>query len=214
MPGHLAPRKELTGKLFDNPILERLTRTTIIPPILIHVAISSFLLGYGLMEKGLSLTTCLILFICGGFFWTLMEYVVHRFLYHTETNSKTLYSIQHSGHGIHHQHPNDPSRFAMPPVPGIVLSGMFFLIFFLVMGRYALAFFPGFMAGYLVYISIHYFQHKYIIPKTFFLKALWEHHYQHHFVNPYTAYGVSTRLWDFIFGTMPAKRKSFIQESK
>lgn len=206
MPEHLAIKKELSGKLFENKLLERLSRTGIFAPIILHVTISSFLLWYGITTLGLPLQPTLLL-IGGGFvFWTFAEYNVHRFLYHTETNSDFLFRLQHNAHGVHHNHPIDPTRLAMPPLPGLILSSLFFLLFWLVMGNFVFAFFPGFMMGYLAYISFHYAQHRIKSPKWPPFRKLWRHHDVHHYVNPYVAHGVSTRLWDFVFGTMPKQR--------
>lgn len=206
MPEHLAIRKELTGPLFENKFLERLTRTGIFVPIILHVLVSFFLFRYGITNLGVPLNAALVALACGFVFWTFAEYNVHRFLYHTETNSNLLLKLQHNAHGIHHQYPIDPTRLAMPPVPGLFLSGVFFLIFWLVNSTYAFVFFPGFMLGYLTYISLHYAQHRIKNPSYPPFQALWRHHHVHHYFNPYIAHGVSTRFWDFVFGTMPGKR--------
>ncbi len=207
MPEHLTIRKGITGKLFKNKFLELLTRTSIFSPIIVHVTTSAVSIWYGTARLGIQLSSALLVFLAGYFFWSFAEYCVHRFLYHTETNSKFLLNIQHKAHGIHHQYPIDPTRLAMPPVPGLLLSGVFFLIFWLVHPVYAFAFFPGFMMGYLTYISMHYAQHRIKSPKYGPWKALWKHHHIHHYVDPYVAHGVSTRFWDFVFGTMPKKKK-------
>jgi len=147
----------------------------------------------------------IILGLAGFITWTLTEYIVHRFLYHTETESDILYDIQYKGHGFHHLYPKDPERLAMPPVPGLVLSSLFLGLFYLAMGTYTFAFFPGFMLGYNCYITMHYFQHVVKSPKYKPWKRLWSHHKAHHYSNPYAAFGVSTRLWDWVFSTMPNK---------
>lgn len=206
MPEHLAFRKEITGSLFKNKFLERLTRTGIFPPIVIHLVISTALFWYGISQLDIPMKYGLLVFISGGIFWTFAEYIVHRFLYHTETNSKFLLNLQYKAHGIHHQYPIDPTRLAMPPIPGLMLSAVFFLIFWLLNSTYAFVFFPGFMVGYLIYISIHYAQHRVKSPKYGPWKALWKHHHVHHYINPYAAHGVSTRFWDYIFETMPKKK--------
>lgn len=206
MPEHLAFRKEITGPLFKNKFLERLTRTSILAPITLHLSINALLFWYGTSAFGLSLTNAIIALIGGFIFWSFAEYIVHRFLYHTESESSFLYNLQHKAHGIHHQYPVDPTRLAMPPVPGLFLSGIFFFIFWLIQPTYVFVFFPGFMIGYLAYISLHYAQHRIKSPRYWPWKALWKHHHIHHYVNPYVAYGVSTRFWDLVFGTMPKKK--------
>ena len=206
MPQHLAFRKDLTGPLFKNKFLERLTRTGIFTPVILHLTISACLFWYGMYTFGLSVKSALFALAGGFVFWSFAEYMVHRFLYHTEANSKFLFNLQHKAHGIHHQYPIDPTRLAMPPVPGIMLSGIFFFIFWLIHPTYVFVFFPGFMMGYLTYISLHYAQHRIKSPKYGPWKALWRHHSIHHYIDPYSAYGVSTRFWDFVFRTMPKKR--------
>ncbi len=208
MPEHLAIRKELTGTLFKNKFLERLTRTGIFTPIIMHILVSSASFWYGTSKLEIPLSNALFTLAFGFVFWTFAEYMVHRFLYHTESNSAFLLKLQHNAHGIHHQHPKDPTRLAMPPVPGLILSGLFFLLFWIVNSTYTFVFFPGFMAGYLVYISFHYAQHVIKTPIYPPFRALWRHHRIHHYQNPYIAHGVSTRLWDFIFGTMPNDKKA------
>ena len=52
---------------------------------------------------------------------------------------------------------------------------------------------------------MHYAQHRIRKPIYKPWQKLWVHHSYHHYKDPYTAYGVSTRLWDYIFGTMPPK---------
>lgn len=206
MPKHLAIRKAHTAPLFKNKVLERLTRTNIFTPIVMHLSVSTFLFWYGTTRLEISFIDGLVILAIGFVFWSFMEYLVHRFLYHTESNVKFLFNLQHKAHGIHHQHPIDPTRLAMPPLPGLFLSGVFFFIFWLIHARYAFVFFPGFMLGYLSYISLHYAQHRIKSPWYGPWKALWKHHRIHHYVDPYAAFGVSTRFWDFVFGTMPKKR--------
>jgi len=38
------------------------------------------------------------------------------------------------------------------------------------------------------------------------MRLLWQNHAIHHYQNPYVAHGVSTRLWDLVFGTLPDKK--------
>ena len=70
--------------------------------------------------------------------------------------------------------------------------------------NYAFAFFPGFLLGYVAYISIHYMQHLFKPPAFPPLNRLWKWHALHHYKYPLTkAFGVSTSLWDVVFGTQP-----------
>lgn len=144
------------------------------------------------------------LFLLGWLAWTFAEYWVHRYVYHVHTQNKILLKIQHMGHGIHHQYPKDPTRLAMPPVPALLLLSIFYGVFWLIIRDYAIGFFPGFLWGYMLYISIHYAQHRFKTPKFGPWKRLWKYHAQHHYKYPeHKAFGVSTNLWDFVFRTLP-----------
>ena len=205
MPSHLKPKKELSGKLYESAFMERITRTPIwVPQIMWSIIIIVFFwMAYTMTD--IPPYQIGLLGIAGFITWTLTEYFGHRFLYHTETESDTLYKIQYKGHVFHHLYPKDPERLAMPPIPGLVFFSVFLGLFYLIMGTYALAFFSGFMLGYNCYITVHYFQHVVKSPRYKPWKKLWTHHKAHHYSNPYAAFGVSTRLWDWIFMTMPNK---------
>jgi len=53
---------------------------------------------------------------------------------------------------------------------------------------------------------MHYIQHIFKAPKGFF-KSWWANHAVHHYKDQTKAYGVSSPLWDYVFGTMPVKSK-------
>lgn len=206
IPEHLKPKNEGTDQLFKSGIMEKLTRTHISIPVTMHsIIVATFCY---LALQSIPLMQFLLLFFSGWLFWTFAEYWVHRYVYHVHTEKKWLLKIQHMGHGIHHQYPKDPTRLAMPPVPALLLLSLFFGIFWLVFKELAVAFFPGFVFGYLLYISIHFAQHRFKTPKFGPLKKLWKVHAMHHYKYPEDmAFGVSTLLWDYVFGTMPKDLK-------
>ncbi|MDN5201037.1 sterol desaturase family protein [Fulvivirgaceae bacterium BMA10] len=204
IPANLQPQKAEKGALFKNKLLEKVTRAPIGVPVTMHILIVIGFLYYAFIYSHISYLSIILLFLLGILSWTFIEYAVHRWVYHCHTNLKWLLKIQHVGHGIHHQHPRDPERLAMPPLPALILISLFFGLFWLIGGSYAQAFFPGFLLGYVLYISMHYAQHRYRAPKFGPLKKLWKYHALHHYKYPETkAFGVSTTLWDHIFGTIP-----------
>jgi 4-hydroxysphinganine ceramide fatty acyl 2-hydroxylase len=206
IPDNLKPHNTGTAPLFNNRFMEAITRTHISIPVVMHVCIVAAITYYALTL--FSWLTVVALFIAGTVTWTFAEYCVHRFVYHTKTTNKLWLKIQHMGHGIHHQYPRDPTRLAMPPVPAIVLGAMFFGLFWLIIGKYAIPFFPGFFFGYILYISMHYAQHVIKSPVYPPFKRLWKYHALHHYKYPETkAFGVSTSLWDWVFGTLPSKQE-------
>ena len=203
MPEHLKARKEERARLYKNKFIEYLSRAPFGVPHIMWIIVAIIFYWYTITSVDISIANIIIFSVIGFFSWTFMEYIIHRFVYHTETNSEGYTQFQESLHSNHHHYPKDPERLAMPPIPGLVLGSVFFGFFYLIMGIYAFAFFPGFMLGYDAYITLHYYQHRIKSPNYKPWKKLWQHHKAHHYSNPYSAFGVSTRLWDYVFGTMP-----------
>jgi sterol desaturase/sphingolipid hydroxylase (fatty acid hydroxylase superfamily) len=161
-----------------------------------------FLLPYYSVEvlKFSGLKTSL-LFLSGVFFWTFTEYILHRFAFHHHPNTEKGKKINYILHGNHHEYPRDKERLFMPAVPSLILASAFFSVFYLVLGRHAFPFFPGFMLGYLIYGSMHYAIHAWNPPFKW-MKGLWRNHHLHHYKHSDLGFGVSSTLWDHVFGTM------------
>ena len=135
------------------------------------------------------------------FCWNLVEYILHRFLFHMISESERAQRIIYVMHGNHHHYPRDRQRLFMPPVPSIILSSAIFGIQYLVLGNYAFLFFPGFLFGYLLYGSMHYAIHAWNPPFKW-MKPLWRNHHLHHYKDDHKGFGVSSTIWDHVFGTM------------
>lgn len=188
--------------LFKNPVLDNLTRTHIATPLTVFTVIAIVLFYYGVVEKGFQVPFMIVLFILGFLFFTLIEYLMHRYLYHMEPRTARRKKMAYTMHGVHHDYPKDKSRLAMPPVLSLIIATVFFVIYRVVLGNYVFGFLSGFLMGYTAYLSVHYSIHTFKMPKNF-LKVLWEHHLTHHYRETDRAFGVSSPLWDFVFGTMP-----------
>ncbi len=195
------PKNAGTSKLFDSPVLERLTRTHIAVPTSILVLYAAALFYWSLTNTGLTWGTTTLLFFAGWFVFTWVEYNAHRYIFHMATYSKLRSKIQYTIHGVHHEYPRDKDRLAMPPILSVSISTILLLVFRLVLGDYVFAFLPGFLVGYSVYLGIHYSIHTFPPPRNFF-KALWVNHSIHHYKDGESVFGVSSPLWDYIYGTM------------
>ena len=192
--------------MFNNPILEKLTRTHIAVPITILNSAAIFVLYWGYSKIGVGILQLAGLFILGALAFTFVEYLIHKHVFHMLPNTKFKENLQYKVHGIHHDYPKDKDRLAMPPLLSAALSVLFFLFFRLIMGDYAYGFLPGFLFGYTAYLFVHYIVHAWQPPNNIF-KELWIHHGIHHYKDHERAYGVSSPLWDVIFGTLPKRKK-------
>ena len=189
------------GRIFQNAVLEALTKTHPALIIGLYVPLSGLSLWYFYHYHHSSFFLALALFVAGVLFWTLVEYLLHRYVFHFISESQAVQRFHYTVHGVHHEYPLDTERLIMPPVPSLILVSTFYGLYYAIMGSYVYAFLPGFVIGYLAYASIHYAIHAYKPPQA--LSYLWRHHNLHHFQYPDRAFGVSSPFWDMVFGTMP-----------
>lgn len=189
--------------MFDSDLLDRLSRVhPIVPPaIFLPATVVLFVLG----AQKLTTAETLGLVAAGWLFWTLMEYWIHRLVFHFEPESGPGARFHWIIHGVHHDHPNDPLRLVMPPSVSVPLAAAFYGLFVLVMGSAAgNVFAAGFLLGYLVYDMTHYYLHHFK-PTTRVGRMLRELHMRHHFQDDTRGFGISAPFWDYVFGT-PLKR--------
>ncbi len=191
--------------MFKNPILNKLVHTNSMVAILFYVIISLAIVTYGFIRIELNVLFGLLLVVAGLLVFTLIEYLFHRYLYHSGDDYKDSKNWQYKVHGIHHVYPRDKDILAMPIPLAIVLASVFFFLFYFMMGELVYYFFPGFLTGYAGYLFVHYKVHTSPPPRNTF-GYLWTHHHFHHYLYEDKAFGVSTPLWDHIFGTMPPKK--------
>lgn len=194
------------ARLFENPVLEMLTKAN---PIVIWSMYLPFILGfpyYAVSYLDYSVGYAVGFFFFGMFFWTFFEYLAHRWAFHWVAQSKRAQKFIYIMHGNHHHYPRDRERLFMPPLPSIILATVIFLTQYFILGNKAFMFFPGFMLGYLLYASMHYAIHAWNPPFKW-MKPLWRNHHLHHYKDEHKGFGVSSTLWDHIFGTMFDLRK-------
>jgi len=192
------------GRLFQSEYMEMMTKTHPVVIYSMYFPVIAFMMYYGHTYHNLSVGKIILVFALGIFSWSLFEYIMHRFVFHLASENPRVQKVVYTMHGVHHEYPRDRERLFMPPIPSIILASLFFLLFYVLMGWNVLAFFPGFLFGYLMYGSMHYAIHAFKPPKL--LKALWRNHHLHHYKYPELGFGVSSVLWDHVFRTIPPKK--------
>jgi sterol desaturase/sphingolipid hydroxylase (fatty acid hydroxylase superfamily) len=192
--------KNETIPLFKNPFLEYFSHIHPVTPVIVYVPILAACAYFGFQR--VPLVTGLISFLAGILLWTLIEYIIHRWVFHYEPKTVTGRKIHFLVHGIHHDYPRDATRLVMPLLVSAPLAIFFFYVFMAAFGSFYLIVFSGFVLGYVSYDSIHYATHHINMKGKIgaFLRA---YHLRHHYEDEHTAYGVSTPLWDYIFRSIP-----------
>ncbi len=185
-------------RIFENPLLDKLSRVPWWVP-LFYLPIAAWLVWRG--ASALPALTTLGLFVAGYAFWTLCEYVFHRWVFHTEFPGAFGERIHFLLHGVHHVHPSDPLRLVMPLLMSVPLMTLgYVLISAVVPAPYSFVVIGGFLFGYVLYDEIHFHLHH-RKPRTKVEQTLRRLHLLHHFRDPLRGYGVSAPYWDYVFGT-------------
>ena len=136
--------------------------------------------------------------LAGFFLWGLLEYTIHGPLSH---RWKTFASPLHANH-----HRN-PRNVFTSPIAVLPITLLLFGATTLVASPLQASFFVGgALAGFCRYEWMHWRFH-FRAPRSKRERLLRSHHLAHHFCNSRVYHGVSTRLWDRVFGTLPANWK-------
>ena len=157
------------------------------------IVVGGFLL-YDLNGRGFALhSRWWFAFVCGAILWTLVEYLLHRFVYHKVAVVREL-------HGMHHSHPND---FFGAPIWVSIISFSFFLSFLALLWDIEIACgtTSGLIVGYVSYLLIHDAVHRWQLSERSWMRNHRLRHLRHH-RNPLPGnFGVTTGFWDLVFGT-------------
>lgn len=211
-----------TCRMFRSDLIERLSHVHPLVPHVLYLPLIALMVALA-VQAGQGIGRIALLLATGALTWSLVEYVIHRFLFHPpqwiedETRAVTaalgrgeavlpaLPSFRHKFyflvHGVHHDYPNDSGRLVMPPSVSIPLALLFFFLFRWLLGPAAPAAFGGFVAGYLVYDTTHYFTHH-SAGRTALARYQRKRHFRHHYYDSTRNFGVSSPLWDLVLGTM------------
>jgi len=188
-------------RMFKSSFLESLSKVHFTVPLFIFIPVIAFCI-YKDFENAMGLVNFFELFILGLFVWTLTEYIMHRFVFHYVPADKPwALRLHFIFHGVHHDYPSDARRLVLPPSVSIPLAALFYFLFNAILpANDVWGFFPGFILGYLIYDITHYAIHHFNFKGNIW-KKIKQHHMLHHYQDPDKGYGVSSPLWDKIFGS-------------
>ncbi|XP_057536525.1 dihydroceramide fatty acyl 2-hydroxylase FAH2-like [Amaranthus tricolor] len=189
-------------RFFANDILEILTRTKwwVIP--IVWLPVVCYLVSVSL-QRSLTAAQAATTLVFGVLIWSLLEYTLHRFLFHVKTQNYWANTLHYVLHGCHHKHPMDALRLVFPPAAtAIICVPIWSVIRLLSSPSVAPALFGGLLLGYIMYDTTHYYLHH-GQPSIGVPKNLKRYHLNHHFRLHTKGFGITSSVWDHVFGTHP-----------
>ncbi len=133
----------------------------------------------------------------GAVAWTLLEYVLHRFVFHG-SSPKLLGAKEHRRH---HAQVDYFAPWWQKTLAGVAATALMLPLAGVAGGAtLGLSFTGGFIAMYLLYEVLHRRAHTHP-PTGPYGRWRRRNHFAHHFVDPRLAQGVTTPVWDWVFGT-------------
>lgn len=139
----------------------------------------------------------------GALGWTLLEYILHRFVFHGASATRL-------GAKEHRQHHAKVDYFApwwQKALAALAVTAVMWPLAIVASGvTMGLSFTAGFAGMYLLYEVLHRRAHT-RPPTGPYGRWRRRNHFAHHFVDPRRAQGVTTPIWDRVFGTrLPVER--------
>ncbi len=198
-------------RMFRVDWVERyLSRVHPLHVVVVWVPVALWFLHRAVRLPGVGLLGISGLFIAGVLAWTLLEYVLHRWVFHfrPDARSDLQRDVAFLIHGVHHDFPYDPDRLVMPPAVAVLIAvAIGYPLRALAGATLFPGLFAGLVAGYVWYDLTHYAVHH-LRQRTPCGKLQRRNHLVHHFAQPDARFGVTTPLWDICFGTYPASTKA------
>ncbi|TNF28087.1 MAG: hypothetical protein EP329_18485 [Deltaproteobacteria bacterium] len=141
----------------------------------------------------------ILAFLLGVLTWSLMEYSIHRWLGHDRRLvKKTPFGVEHTAHHSRGNYfaPSWKKAAATLLFSGVVAPPAIALA----ETATGIAYTAGLVGFYLVYEVLHRLLHVWAGVGPY---ARWarRHHFYHHFHDPRLNHGVTSPLWDWVFGT-------------
>ena len=150
--------------MFASEFIDAFSRVPWFVVPIIYVPLITAFIAKG-ASAGVSWWGLAIQLAVGWFAWTLLEYWLHRTLFHWQPATSWGPRFHFILHGVHHKWHQDRYRLVMPPAASLGLAVLFFGLTWLsgkalaplFADTWIWAFFGGLAWGYLVYDMVHYY---------------------------------------------------------
>ena len=169
-----------------------------------YTAVVALLLATAARGDGPSKISIFILLVLGFLSWGLLEYILHRFVFHLEAIPVFGHTFVNASHLAHHENPKATDNLFASLKLSVPIATVYWLLARAVLGTWVAAsyLFIGLVAGYFCYEWLH-FQAHHGRSRLPLLRYLKKYHLLHHYRTPDRRFGVTSPVFDLLFGTFP-----------
>jgi dihydroceramide fatty acyl 2-hydroxylase len=190
-----------SARMFRSDFFEWFSHVHPATPAVMFLPVVAFAFYQAIGPHHLAVAASLGWALVGYLTWTLFEYWFHRLFFHLEVRGPRTERIYFFIHGVHHDWPWDRTRLVMPPSVSLSIGVLAYALHRAVFGAQQMwAPFAGFVLGYVIYDSVHWYVHA-GKPRSWLGKWLRREHLVHHFKESGSRFGVSCPWWDKVFRT-------------
>jgi dihydroceramide fatty acyl 2-hydroxylase len=191
--------------MFESDFLEWFSHVHPATPAVLFLPLVGYAVYAALSVHHQPLPRVAVLLAAGYLAWTLFEYWAHRLFFHMKVRGPWTRRVYFFFHGVHHEYAWDTTRLVMPPAVSLVLAVIIHHAFRALFGAAAMwAPFAGFVLGYVIYDSVHWYAHA-GKPTTKLGRWVRREHMMHHFKDTASRFGVSCPWLDHVFRTTGAR---------
>lgn len=169
-------------------------------------------LGLGVaatLSETRSLTSIFGLFLTGVLTWGLIEYCLHRLVFHFDAQSEKGRNFVYAMHLNHHANPKTMDDLFASLRLSLPLAVCYWSLAWAVTRSWqaVVYLFIGLTAGYFSYEFLHYQAHH-RAPRLRVLRYLKKYHLLHHHQTSALRFGVTSPVFDYLFGTFQSTHQN------
>jgi sterol desaturase/sphingolipid hydroxylase (fatty acid hydroxylase superfamily) len=187
---------------------QQVDRLQLYKPFIFYTVVLS-LMQFAVVRGGASsLPAAAALFGAGLLTWGLYEYSVHRWVLHREPRAEGFNLPGNLTHLRHHADPNSLQRLNVQLSESVPVCVVYWLLAWALTGSWQAAthLFTGLIAGYFFYEYLDYQAHH-GTSRGRLTRYFRKYHLQHHHYDATVRYGVTSPLFDYLFGTFHIEKR-------
>src|SRR5260370_36010937 len=102
--------KNETVRMFESDFMEFFSRVHPVTPLALYLPVVGYMLYVSLWHRHLSFVAVAALFLLGVLLWTLIEYLIHRYIFHYQPKTRWGNQMHFLIQWWHDSYANDQSR--------------------------------------------------------------------------------------------------------